>query len=694
MRISYRLGLSFLIIAFFFPLIAHAQDDVTSRRVNLRGSAAEVLINQVDTSNYPQVTLFATVLREGEPVIGLGAGDFRVREDEVDQEPLTVIPKLSSLHAAVTVDTSGSIRKALPQIKVAAKSFLQMLEENDRFNVLAFAREVRILSSSGDRLAAEKAIDATVARGDTALYDAVYKSIEVLAEQPGRKAIVLLTDGVDDDGRGGQLSKHSVDDALALAKKVNVPIFSIGLGTEKDEATLKKIASGTGGRYFDAPSVEQLQSIYNTIGRQLTGQYTINYTSNLPADGTIHRVSLAHGEVTGFKEYTSPETAEGLAAATASKSVVVASPPEPVKPLETKRVTLISEAPGLHVAAIPTEGADWVEFKRVEVFHKPKSSFEKRERALPPVYGKKTASFQLKPGAYLVEVTLGSVTSTEEVTLTAGESRNLVVNLNAGRLRVAALMKEGGARIVMKKLEVFKKAASSFDKPIRLATCYNKEICEFVLPAGELRLQATRGKAQVGEEVQVLAGEQTDLEMVLGAGSLRVRAVLTEGGPSVEMRKVNVLLPSASGFDKPKFISSCSYNKEQCEFTLSAGRTIVEVQRGAVKRAQEVEVKSGEKTDLLVVLNAGDVRVRAAMEKGGPSVLMRRVTVYKPAASDFDKPTSIANCNYNKKVCEFTLPSGKAIIEITRESGKTQTEVDVVAGEEMDLEVVLRSQAS
>jgi VWFA-related protein len=349
----------FVVFLAFGSAIAPAQSE-SSPRVTGQESAAEaqVQINQIDTSQFPMVSIFATVLKDGEPVPGLSASDCRVREDEVDQEPITVTPKLTPLSVVLTLDTSGSMKKRLADAQSAAKSFLKTLQPQDKAQVIRFARDVKTMQPlSADRVAAEAAIAATTARGDTALFDALYASVESLRDVAGRKAILLLSDGVDDDGTGKPLSKKTVTDVLTLARQVNVPIYAIGLGTELDELALKKVATETGALYLNAVEASELKRLYDSIGKQLAGQYTIGYSSNLPADGTEHRIQLHYGGITSTKSYVV------LGAAKASTAVQAAAPTiEKVRRIErtARTVTVLKpalELPEMEELLVITAGA-------------------------------------------------------------------------------------------------------------------------------------------------------------------------------------------------------------------------------------------------------------------------------------------------------------------------------------------------
>jgi len=344
--------------------------EATSRRVTTPGAAgSQVLINQIETSRFPEVEIFATVLKDGAPVTGLTAADFRVREDEVDQEPITVAPKLTPLSVVLTLDTSGSMKKRLAQAQAAAKSFLASLQPADRVQVIRFSRDVKTLYPLGaSRADAGAAIDSTVPRGDTALWDALYASLEAVREVPGRKAIALLSDGVDDDGTGQPLSKRTARDVLALARQANVPIYAIGIGTELDEEALRNVATESGALYLAATEPAELKRLYDNIGQQLAGQYSIHYSSDLPADGSEHRVQLKAGSVTGSKAYT-PQGK--LAAAVPAPKPPAPAPSAPARAQAGPADTVISsKAPSTKLTApVPLELGEVVK-GRLDAFDK------------------------------------------------------------------------------------------------------------------------------------------------------------------------------------------------------------------------------------------------------------------------------------------------------------------------------------
>jgi VWFA-related protein len=299
----------------FAAALAYSEDQkpVSSVQIKGQGNAAGtvIVLNQIAMDQFPAVHVFVTVLKDGKPQSGLNAADFRVREDEVEQQPLTVESQLPPLSVVIAIDNSGSMRPRLPETRAAAESFLDLLAPADSVQVIGFAQQVKVLGAmSSNRASAGKAIALTTARGNTALYDALFTSLDLLKDRPGRKAVVLLSDGVDDNGVGKQLSKHSVQDVLQFAKRVNVPIYAIGIGTEIDEALLAGFAQSTGGRYFLTPNASELKNLYDQIGLELAGQYLISYTSNLPADGTTREVQVRYQDSMSAKAYQAPSTNE------------------------------------------------------------------------------------------------------------------------------------------------------------------------------------------------------------------------------------------------------------------------------------------------------------------------------------------------------------------------------------------------
>jgi hypothetical protein len=149
---------------------------------------------------------------------------------------------------ALTFDTSGSVGSAqLDRARDLALAILAALPEGSEVAVLAFDDQSRVVvprTSRADevreRLAALK-----VGGRFTALHDALYDASRYVRDAPGaRKAIVLITDGVDEN------SALSLEDGLRVATDAQIPVFAVGVGARPQERVLRRIAKLTGGEYI------------------------------------------------------------------------------------------------------------------------------------------------------------------------------------------------------------------------------------------------------------------------------------------------------------------------------------------------------------------------------------------------------------------------------------------------------------
>lgn len=227
----------------------------------------------------------------GRPIAG--AGGFAA---EVDGTPATVEAERAVVDARIplgvvlTVDVSGSMAEsgAIGQAKAAARAFVDQLGPQDSAKVIPFADVVDVNNSfTSDRAALAGQIDALVAAGNTALYDAVRISSYVAAgSETARHAVILLSDGQDFGAR----SASTREAALDAARASSVPFFVIGLGSEIDRPFLEEVASVTRGRFFPAETAD-LPAVYDTISSLLRSQYEL--TIRLPADLTDASASLA-----------------------------------------------------------------------------------------------------------------------------------------------------------------------------------------------------------------------------------------------------------------------------------------------------------------------------------------------------------------------------------------------------------------
>jgi len=241
-----------------------------------------------------QVTVVVTD-EHGQFVSGLKQSDFKVSEDGVPQKVSSFSDEHTPLELATAIDVSSSVTDALPGMKTAATRFVGALEPSDQVTVLGFNDNIFTLAKrSTDPVIRERAIGRLRAWGGTALYDAVVQGIDLLGHQQGRRAIILFTDGKDEN------SHASLDTAISQVEASDAMIYTIGQGQavhDKDlQKVLQQIATTSGGRPFLTSTPSKLDEAFSLILDDLHHQYLLSYPApDNMRNGKYHKIKVVAG---------------------------------------------------------------------------------------------------------------------------------------------------------------------------------------------------------------------------------------------------------------------------------------------------------------------------------------------------------------------------------------------------------------
>ena len=235
---------------------------------------------------------------DGRFITGLKPSDFKVYDDDRPQKITSFESENISLELVAALDVSSSMRAALPYVKSSAKRFLEGLRAGDQVTVLGFNDNVFTLAPrSKDQAARVKAIDLMRAWGGTALYDVILKGLNLLGRHPGRRSMLLFSDGDD------QSSHATLEAAIARAEGSDATIYVIGQGravrAHDLQEILKRFAKITGGRAFFTEDASRLDKFFQEILEDLSNQYLISYSyPDDERDGRWHqiRVEVADGK--------------------------------------------------------------------------------------------------------------------------------------------------------------------------------------------------------------------------------------------------------------------------------------------------------------------------------------------------------------------------------------------------------------
>ena len=227
--------------------------------------------------------------------VEMSAADVELFEDGVKQAIDTFHEAVAPISIVLALDASGSMKAVTEAVRDAAKSFVGSLRPADDLGLLVFSDEPALVHDlTKNRESMLATIDQYKARGGTALNDALCQAIGRLKRAEGRKAIVVLTDGRDENGPGtAPGSRHPIDDVFASIRDVDVTMFTIGLGSKVDRALLEKLAQVSGGESFFPTGADELPQQYRRVIAHLRQRYIASYLStNGARDGGWREVTI------------------------------------------------------------------------------------------------------------------------------------------------------------------------------------------------------------------------------------------------------------------------------------------------------------------------------------------------------------------------------------------------------------------
>jgi Ca-activated chloride channel homolog len=233
-------------------------------------------------------------------VTGLDPDNFRVFEDNIEQEVVTFSSEDVPISIGVIFDYSGSMSNKINKAREAAIEFFKTANPQDEFFLVSFNERAELTSAFTNSIEdLQSRMMLAAPHGRTALLDAIYLGLsQMRGAKNGKRALLILSDGGDNH------SRYNESDIKRLVKEADTQLYAIGIfdplgyrNRTPEElngpSLLSEITELTGGRVFAVENLNELPDIATKIGMELRNQYVLGYRpSNKAHDARWRKIKI------------------------------------------------------------------------------------------------------------------------------------------------------------------------------------------------------------------------------------------------------------------------------------------------------------------------------------------------------------------------------------------------------------------
>jgi Ca-activated chloride channel family protein len=231
----------------------------------------------------------------GQVPLSLTREDLTILEDGIPQSIDVFQEAVLPVTFMLALDSSGSMKRSAEQAREAAREFIVAMRPEDQVGMILFSTKSNLVHVPTEkRDDSLKAIDGYVADGGTALYDALYDSLAQLGTVQGRRVVVVVTDGRDENAASnGPGSLKQWDEVLQKLEQTEATVYAVGIGSHVDRARLQQLAGKSGGAAYFPTTAASLAADYHKILDEIRRRYIIGYQStNRARDGRWRSVDI------------------------------------------------------------------------------------------------------------------------------------------------------------------------------------------------------------------------------------------------------------------------------------------------------------------------------------------------------------------------------------------------------------------